>query len=217
MLFIFTFSRTKGSKEVCLDLNAEPGDNIAYALELAIFWKIQNDPHHLKGYKSGFPSLLVLKQTIETMFGTAMFANFDPFYERHYEMMSRLADSGLLNRYNDLNTNPRGMKLKIEQIDPQVLTVEHLMIGLRIWLIAVLISLIAFVAEISIKHFEKIKSELEAKIQLKMLEIFKPKLCKHRATLSKIPEVQNNQPIKPNFQKHSKYIHVKSASYCKQN
>lgn len=170
--------RTKGKGEMCNEKGADPENKFSHAAHLNDFLKAQSD--HQFGYRSGVSSLLVLKEAIETVFVATQFVPFDPFYELYYEMMSRLADGGFLSYWNDLHTNPRGQKQKIDKIGPQVLTIEHLMIGFQICLTAAAVSMIAFLAEFAGKILEKLILKGKSKIRQRILELLESKLHENR-------------------------------------
>lgn len=99
-------------------------------------------------YRSGVSSLLPLKERIYvTSYGQA-FPLFSPFYESFNEKIQRLFDSGLTDLWIENTINPRGVVIKVDEIGPQVLTLDHLEIAFKIILISVGISVIGFFAEI---------------------------------------------------------------------
>lgn len=107
-------------------------------------------------------------------------------------MMGRLADSGLLTYWYEFYKNPSGLKLQIEEIGPQVLTMEHLLIGFQICIAVLTLSVIAFVAEMTIKCSKKVSSRIKSRIYQTMFKILKPKLQKYRMRKMKACSGNNN-------------------------
>lgn len=117
--------------------------------------------NHRIGYRSGFSSLLILEETFETCFMANNIEPFNPFYEYFNRIMGELADGGLLMYWNELDVNPRGLKMKLEAIGPEVLTMEHLLIGFQICFAVLGFGILAFGAEIAMKYFDKVSSKLK--------------------------------------------------------
>lgn len=84
-------------------------------------------------------------------------------------MLSYLAAGGLIFYWENLWSNPRGLKMKIDEIGPQVLTMEHLMFGFYIWLAVLAISIIAFVGEKATKAFIKLTPKIKKNNELSNL------------------------------------------------
>lgn len=117
--------------------------------------RIHND--HRVYYRSGISSILVLKENIQTTFYAFYFNPFDPFYKAVNKVMGELADGGFLTYWKYLRTNPRGLKMTVENIGPQVLTMEHLMLGFQIYLITSAISIVAFSFELLVKLLRSVR------------------------------------------------------------
>lgn len=77
-------------------------------------------------------------------------------YDRN-NLLINLASGGILNYWLNFETNPSGIDRKNDGVGPQVLTVDHLMMGFQIFLAALLISLIAFVGEVAIEYLKNVR------------------------------------------------------------
>lgn len=146
---------------------ADLENNMAMIGQLSFISKL----HNLQ-YYSGTSSILVLKENIETVFFATTFTKFDPFIEIHNKMMGRLADSGILNLFYAVHVNPKGFVSKNDEIGPQVLTMDHLMIGFQICLAVMVASFVAFVVEITLKRYQNITMKIKVKVVSKMLKFF---------------------------------------------
>lgn len=137
----------------CLDFVVEPANKMTMMGFSALIEMIHNN--HIDYYRSGFSSVLMLEETFDTIFKVLYLRGFDPFYESFNKLMSDLAAGGFLTYWESLIINPRGLKMRVDEIGPQVLTTEHLMFGFQIYLGALAISSIAFCIEITIKFLRK--------------------------------------------------------------
>lgn len=176
----------------CGELDADPENKIANTINLRYHIMLHRG-QITTDYRSGVSSILVLNEKIETLFHLVMFLPFDPFFEAYNILMGRLANGGFLNYWFDNVINPKGVIVKIHKIGPQVLTMEHLMIGFQIFLIAIAISGIAFSAEISRSFLQNFKLNIETKICQKVYNLLKPKQQKYRSEKFKktITQIEN--------------------------
>lgn len=133
----------------CVDLVAEPGNKLALAGAEHFLTLIHTD--HRRNYRSGVSSIFKLKRTLFTYPRCHYFEAFSPFFEYFQKITEELAAGGFYNYWIDFYLNRRGLKLKIDEIGPQILTMEHLLIGFQIIFGALMISLIAFGFEIGMK------------------------------------------------------------------
>lgn len=113
-------------------------------------------------YRSGSSSLLVLQEKFYSSVGSGLaFPLFSPFYETFNEKISRMIEGGLINLWIQNAFKQRGVNKKLNDIGPEILTMEHLDVAFKIILIALAISVIGFLSEIIFKRlkmtFEKIK------------------------------------------------------------
>lgn len=136
---------------------AEPANKIAVTTKASVLSQVHNN--HYYYYRSGVSSLLILKENVETLFHGIFFSGFNPFYDSFMNLTGGLADGGFFNYWDDMTINPKGFKMKIEEIGPQVLTMEHLMICFKICLGSSIICTIVFVAEVGIEIFIKVSAK----------------------------------------------------------
>lgn len=173
----------------CFDWIAEPANKITMITPAQQLSQFHNNHYH--GYRSGFSSLLILEESIETLFLANNVPPFSPFYELFNRVMGELADGGLLTYWNDMDINPRGLKMKADIIGPQVLTMEHLMIGFQIYLIAIVLCVLTFGVEIGMKCVMNKKS-----LRVKTTE---PSKCKSQKSRLKFNySLKNNSEVKNN-------------------
>ena len=126
------------------DLISEPSN---YATT-SVYRDEINFVHH-DFYRSGTSSLQLLEEDYMTHHCGLMFKMFSPFLEIYNEVKLGLESNGVMEKWRRdneiLETNP-------EELGPQVLTMEHLKIGFLACLIPAIISLIAFVGELSLSE-----------------------------------------------------------------
>lgn len=147
---------------------------------------------HSIQYRRGVSSLLFLKQSAGTYFGAYVFDHFNPFYGPINKMMSDLAAGGIYEYWDKYFDNPNGHKFKIDEIGPQVLKIEHLLIGFKICLVLLLISAIALVLEILFKNCQSFTSKIKSCLKRKSCKSLKPKqyeFWSHRALMQR--RIQN--------------------------
>lgn len=185
--FFFSFLRINfkfvpyDQKFVRLDWIAEP-ENKFTTLE------IHNMIRVVSNYRSGTSSVLHLKEKSLTFFAAFCFVRFSPFYELFNELMSNLAAGGIYDFLYESILNPLGSKLKIDEIGPQVLTMEHLMIGFQVCSVLLIFSTIVFGLEIALKYYEKFMPNIR-----KMLELWKPKRQIFEAKREKKRKIQSKK------------------------
>lgn len=141
----------------CFNLISEPENKMVMILNDSFYHSIHN-----KLYRSGISSILVLDETVETIFDVFIFPKEAPFrfHESFTRSVGEMADAGLLNYWRATHQNPKGIKQKIEDIGPQVLTMEHLEIGFQIYVISLIICVSAFVAEVAVFWINRINAKI---------------------------------------------------------
>lgn len=143
-------------------------------------------------YRSGISSLLVLDDTIDILYLTVLFKPFDPFYDSYNEMMGRLANGGFLNYLDDSFENSTGLKRMLDKTGPQVLTIEHLMIGFQFFMAALAVSLIGFIVEITFVRGKKL-TIVKTKLWRYIVKYLKPKQDKYRTRNMKKKKALNEK------------------------
>lgn len=125
-----------------MDVIAEPANKFAVLQYSTVLSEIHNEQ------RSGVSSIKILGEKVDTFFLTFKFIAFNPFVDYINQIMDELAAGGFLSYWRKLEMNPKGFKTKIDDIGPQVLTMEHLEIGFVICLYLYAICEIIFVFEI---------------------------------------------------------------------
>ena len=97
-------------------------------------------------YRRGAASVVMLEDDWITTYSGIIFKAFSPFFEIYNEMLGRLESNGGLEEWRDWNQYPT--KPNVDEIGPQVLTMDHLWIGFLAWLIPLALSALVFAFEI---------------------------------------------------------------------
>jgi hypothetical protein len=134
----------------CLNTVAEPENKVAVFEYMSKFLTIHNN--HREYYRSGVSSIKILEERVETYFEVFIFMPSNPFFDYFNQIMAELAAGGFLSYWRKLEINPKGIERKIDKIGPQVLTMEHLMIGFVVCLVPCAIGATTFVFEITFKR-----------------------------------------------------------------
>lgn len=135
------------------EIVAEPANKLVrfgYSSDLSM---IHNN--HYKYYRSGFSSIKILEGSSTLSSNSISFRAFNPFFEHFNKVSGDLATGGILIHWESMMLNPRGLKMKVEEIGPQVLTMEHLMFGFHIYLVALAISTAMFLVEVALNCVKK--------------------------------------------------------------
>lgn len=105
-------------------------------------------------YRNGITSLSMVKESIGMLcFGFA-FQPFSPFYDTLNRKVMHLIESGITDYWIIKHNFGRSL-FKIEEIGPQVLTMEHLEVGFIVSIAPLFISLLSFFLEITVHQFKK--------------------------------------------------------------
>lgn len=155
---------------------------------------------HLKYYRRGTSSLLTLKESAGTYFGAYAFKSFSPFIGI-INNMSYLAAGGIYDFEIERGINPAGIKMVTDKIGPQVLTMEHLLVGFQIFFIALIISSVIFLIESTFKIPQNIIPRVKSCLRRKLNELLKPKQQKILASIN----VRKNQR-KANKEKNRRFL-----------
>lgn len=184
----------------CFDLIAEPANNIA---SLGYSYFVDELLNTQENYRSGVTSILTLKETVNSFHTGVYFQPFDPFLEHYNKFLEEIQNTGLLSYWYYLVLNPKGLKMKLDEIGPQVLTMEHLMVGFQVWFSALMTSVIAFIAEIGWKCLKSFMSKPRKTIvSHKKVRKPRPKVRKPRPKLRKPrPKVRKHRVVHTKLQK----------------
>lgn len=96
-------------------------------------------------YRSGAPSLFVLDEIAFRTSGGCGFKKFSPFFKTFNEKIGQSVAAGLTKHFEML-LSP-AMETKIDDIGPQVLTMEHLGLGFIACLMPIGITIVVFLME----------------------------------------------------------------------
>jgi len=123
---------------------AEPANRFTY---LEASKKIQR--LESREYRSGFSSISMVDFVIKTNFYALPFPSYSPFYETFNKKIDQMLSNGIIDHWIKNDYNPRGMKMKKEEIEPQILTFDdHLDVGFLMCLSLLGISFLVLCAEI---------------------------------------------------------------------
>lgn len=111
---------------------------------------------HNNAYRAGTPSVQILNERVKPVFLGLSIERFNPFYEILSDQVLRMIAGGILQLPWDRLRYVRGGIRKAEDIEPQVLTMEHLGIGFMFWLVPLTIGLLALLGEIMIHRIKKL-------------------------------------------------------------
>lgn len=111
-------------------------------------------------FHSGQASFSVLEENFFTLFSTYLvLPKYSPFYETLEEKTHQLRSSGIIQRKLKTSVNPRGFSLSstsvVNDIGPQVLTLEHLEISFLICFLPLALGVAAFFCEHAIFRMKK--------------------------------------------------------------
>lgn len=130
--------------EESLDIASEPA-NKATTLMSPYFLSYVN----AKSYRSGFSSIEMLGgEQVYSLPMAVMFPYFSPLFEAFNEKISLMLSNGLIDYWRYKLFSGERLKIKFDEIGPQVLTMDHLAIGFLFCLLPMTLSILAFVGEI---------------------------------------------------------------------
>lgn len=115
-------------------------------------------------YKSGTSSITLLDEPHVTLPIFMKFPRFSPYFDTFNSKIDQMVSSGLVYHWWQHWLEIAGSKksTKNDVTEPQVLVLEHVTIGFKICLIPLLLSIIAFTIEISVKLYKTIARKLIA-------------------------------------------------------
>lgn len=109
-------------------------------------------------YRSGFASLYLLEENIFTVPSGINFPLFSPLFEAFDQKVHQLLDTGLFSYWYRNLLNSKGFsRSKVEEIGPQVLTMEQLAVGFLICLCPLILSGLVFFGELIYFRIRKIQ------------------------------------------------------------
>lgn len=99
-------------------------------------------------YRRGVSSLSHLPERISAVSHGYSFPLFSPFFDTFNVIIIRMFDVGLSIYWNQRLFYPKDAMIKVDELGPEVLTMEHLDIAFKIIMVAMAISCLSFLAEI---------------------------------------------------------------------
>lgn len=133
----------------CYNMVVEPEAKTTVIGSVKILWIINNIR-----LRTGQSSILLLKETFRNLFIGLTFKDFSPFYEMLDVKIGEMNAAGLIGLWWTREFQNNDRKRTVEDIGPQVLTMDHLEIGFMICLVPLTFSVIAFFAELLIKYLK---------------------------------------------------------------
>lgn len=106
-----------------------------------------------RNFRNGFSSLLMLEENLQFVYFGLVFDPFSPFTKTFNDETVRLVEAGIADYWFRKMSNPTGITRKIEKIEPQVLTLDHLGIGFLFCIISLTFSIAVFIVEVGIQCF----------------------------------------------------------------
>lgn len=106
-------------------------------------------------YRRGVTSLSSLPQRLSALSHGFTFPMFSPFFDTFNVIIIRMLDSGLGNFWFQRTFYPKGNIRKVDEMRPEVLTLEHLDVAFKIIMVAMAISCLSFLAEIVFFQVQK--------------------------------------------------------------
>ena len=97
-------------------------------------------------YRSGETSLTLLEEDYVMIYFGMVFKPFSPFFEIFNEVLGRMEANGLMQLYRE-SFYFFAQKRKLEDIGPQILTMDHLRVGFLACCVPLILSVIAFIGE----------------------------------------------------------------------
>lgn len=112
----------------------------------AISGELQFSYYVEKWYRSGISSLNVLNEIQKVVHCGLTFAPFSPFFDEFDDLIGRMVSGGFFNFWKSSSL----LKLKAEDIGPQVLTMDHMEVAFLASLLPFTLAIFCFVAEVSV-------------------------------------------------------------------
>ena len=133
---------TVGGNWVYYDVIAEPANR-------GTMLGIRNTNRNIQGhfYRSGETSLVLLEEDFKMIQSGVVFKKFSPFLETYNEMLGWMEAFGFIEFWRQKYVYFSSMS-KVEDIGPQVLTMDHLRIGFLACVIPLGLAVLIFIAEL---------------------------------------------------------------------
>ena len=142
MVFSLKIPQLNGSDYLkCLEITSEPSNQAVTSGDSAVIEYIQHEK-----YRRGTTSLRYLDEPYKMMYSGIIFKNWSPFVKVFNDMLAKMETNGLMAHWRRFNVYSKTI---IEDIGPQVLTMDHLKIGFLACCISMVLAVIAFIGELA--------------------------------------------------------------------
>lgn len=129
---------------------------------------------HNRQYRNGFSSLLRLNEKVHSLYLGIPFNSFSPYRDITDKIIHDLAAGGLSHYWLRQDLNPKDRRTIIEDLGPQVLTLDHLAIGFIVCAVPLGLSMLMLAFEKCFKAcFESKLFEMKMKAKKLLNEFIK--------------------------------------------
>lgn len=132
------------------DIASEPANKIGIHASELHFLNFLNER-----FQSGQGSLHRLREIAKVSHFGAWFYRFNPFFDQMNELIGRMVSGGLFRKWLSENREENKLRSKIEDIGPEILTMDHMEVAFIASLLPLTLALTAFFVEIFV-HCVKI-------------------------------------------------------------
>ena len=133
-----------------------------------LYSRSEKDEIEQKNYRSGTSSLQFLKEDYITHHYGVVFVSFNPYFATYNEVQMGLESNGFMAKWR---SDEKLRTRKPEEMEPQVLTLDHLRFGFVACLIAGVVSLVAFTGELAWSRLLPLFSKFCHETFMKQLKI----------------------------------------------
>lgn len=109
-------------------------------------------------------SLCLMAEPIGLVFASLAFKFHSPLYESVNEKLLQMISNGVISKLAKDVNNRYDRKPILEDIGPQVLTMDDLVIGFQFCCIPLVLGVIAFLGELAVFRLKKLKETLTLKM-----------------------------------------------------
>lgn len=99
--------------------------------------------HAMLNYRSGDLSFKLLQDDVVTALFGIIFKKFCPFFESFNKKIDQMISAGIVSQFS----NRGKIKIRFDEIGPQILTWDHLSVGFAACTIPLIISIVVFFCE----------------------------------------------------------------------
>ena len=131
----------KNNCSIFLDSVSEPSNRAAVPSLSGVIKELQH-----KMYRSGTTSMQLLDEPYKSIYKGIVFKSWTPLLETFNKMLAKMEANGMMahwRQFQEFSTT------KLEEIGPQVLTMDHLELGFLACCIPIVLAAIAFIGELA--------------------------------------------------------------------